>query len=78
MFREIFQGMAQRIKLENSLQLQKQKLIRPKQVRLEVAQVYRGIQTELAGDPELTKIYNEINIVVEGETAPTPVVRQVA
>lgn len=65
MLKEIFVGASQRIRLENSLQLQRAKLVRPKQVRLEVAKAYREIQMELEGDAELLKLYEGVAINVD-------------
>lgn len=65
MLKEIFIGAAQRIRLENSLQLQRAKLVRPKQVRLEVAKAHREVQMELEGDAELQKLYEGIVIHVD-------------
>ena len=63
MLKEILAGFAQRIRLENSLQLQKSGLVRPKQIKLEIAHIWKGIEDELK-DPELKAQYDIINITV--------------
>lgn len=64
MFREIFSGIAQRVRLENSLQLQRAKLVRPLQIKLEVAVTLNDIDTQLAAEPTLRAKFNSISIVV--------------
>ncbi len=63
LFREVFSGYAQRIRLENSLQLQKSQLVRPMQIRLEVAHIYKGISDELQ-DPTLKAEFDKVDITV--------------
>lgn len=74
MFGEIFKGIAQRVRLENSLQLQRAQLVRPREIKIEIAKKYREIQVELVADPELRTIYDSINLVVPGaeEAKPAP------
>lgn len=62
MFRELINGFSQRVRLENSIQLQKAKLIRPKQVKLEIAHVFKDITDQLNGDPVLKAEYDSINL----------------
>ena len=64
MFREVFSGMAQRVRLENSLQLQRAKHIRPQQIKLEVASTLNSIDVELDADPKLRAKFDSIQIVV--------------
>lgn len=64
MFREVLTGMAQRVRLENSLQLQRAKLIRPQQIKLEVASTLNSIDVELDADPKLRAKFDSIQIVV--------------
>lgn len=63
MFRSLFAGISQRITLENSLQLQKAKLIRPPQIKLEVAQTLHAIDQQLE-DKALKKVFDSIKIEV--------------
>jgi hypothetical protein len=64
MFREIFQGIGQRVRLENSLQLQRAKLIRPQQIKLEVSVTLNDIDQQLAADAALKAKFDSITIVV--------------
>lgn len=66
MFRELIRGFSQRVRLENSIQLQKAKLVRPRQVKLEVAHVFKDISDQLA-DPVLKGHYDSIVIEVPAE-----------
>jgi hypothetical protein len=66
MFRELIRGFSQRVRLENSIQLQKAKLVRPRQVKLEVAHVFKDISDQLS-DPVLKQHYDSINIEVPAE-----------
>jgi len=63
LFREVFSGYAHRMRLENSLQLQSAKILRPVQIKLQVATVMRGITTELA-DPALKAEFDKIELTV--------------
>jgi len=67
LFREIFSGYASRIRMENSIKLQAAALVRPPQVKMEVATVLTDINKQLAADPALKGVYDGINI-----TVPTP------
>ena len=64
MFKEIFSGMAQRVRLENSLQLQRAKHIRPAQIRLEVAVTLNDIDSQLDADAKLKARFESTTIVV--------------
>lgn len=64
MFREIFQGIAQRIRLENALQLQRAKLVRPSEIKLEVAVTLTAIDVQLEADAKLKARFDSINLVV--------------
>jgi hypothetical protein len=66
--RELFQGFAMRMRLENHLQLQKSGLIRPKQIKLEIAETYLEIEGKLA-DAKLRKEYDSITLTLPGEVA---------
>lgn len=66
MFRELINGFSQRVRLENSIQLQKAKLVRPRQVKLEVAHVFKDIADQLK-DTELKAQYDTIAIEVPAE-----------
>lgn len=64
--REVFAGYSTRIRLENSLQLQKAKHIRPSQIKMEIAVAKTAIARELA-DPqnaELKAQYDKIELEV--------------
>jgi hypothetical protein len=67
MFRELINGFSQRVRLENSIQLQKAKLIRPKQVKMEVAHVYKDIADQLSGDAVLKQQYDSITLELPAE-----------
>jgi hypothetical protein len=69
LFKEIFSGYAQRIRMENSFQMQKAAHVRPPQVKMEVATVLTDIKKQLASDPELKSTFDSINITVPGTTA---------
>ena len=64
MFREVLNGMAQRVRLENSLQLQRARHIRPSQIKLEIASTLNSIDVELDADPKLRAKFDSIQIVV--------------
>ncbi len=66
MFRELINGFSQRVRLENSIQLQKAKLVRPRQVKLEVAHTFKDIADQLK-DTELKAQYDSIVIEVPAE-----------
>jgi len=61
--KELFSGYSKRIRLENSLQLQRAKLTRPPQVKLEVCTILNGIDEEL-NDPKLRALFDSIAITV--------------
>jgi hypothetical protein len=64
MIREVVAGFSQRIRLENSLQLQRAMHLRPEQVRLEVAKGLVHIDEQLTADPKLAKRFNAVKITV--------------
>lgn len=64
LLKEMFAGYATRIRLENSLQLQKAKHIRPPQIKVEIASVLNGIATELRNDAQLKEQYDKITLEV--------------
>jgi hypothetical protein len=64
LIKEVFAGYSQRIRLENSLQLQKAKHIRPSQIKLEIAHAKNAIATELGNDVQLKAQYDSINLDV--------------
>ena len=64
LIREVFQGYSQRIRLENNLQLQKAKHVRPSQIKMEIAVVKTAIANELKGNAELKTQYDAINLEV--------------
>jgi len=64
MLKEIFSGIAQRVRLENSLQLQRAKLVRPPQIRVEIAVILNDIDTTIDADPKLRAKFETITLVV--------------
>lgn len=64
LIKDIFAGYSQRIRLENSLQLQKAKHIRPSQIKLEIANVKNGIAEELRNNAQLKEQYDAITLEV--------------
>jgi hypothetical protein len=64
LIKDIFAGYSARIRLENSLQLQKAKHTRPPQIKLEIAATLNGIATELRNDAQLKEQYDKINLEV--------------
>ena len=71
MFRDMFSGYAQRIRLENALQLQRAKLTRPQQVKIQVAEALKVIDVRLQ-DPDLKRIYDSITITLPDDVPSTP------
>jgi len=63
MIRDMINGYAQRIRLENMLQLQKAKHVRPAQIKLEISDALKTIADRLQ-DPDLKKIYDGITLEV--------------
>lgn len=61
--KELLSGYSKRIRMENSFQLQKAKLVRPPQVKLEVSTILKGINDELQ-DAELKALFDAIVITV--------------
>lgn len=64
LIKDIFAGYSQRIRLENSLQLQKAKHIRPSQIKLEIATIHNNIASELRNDAQLKEQYDKIVLEV--------------
>jgi len=58
---EVLNGYSKRIRMENSLQLQKAKIVRPRQIKLEASEAIKRIDDELQ-DPVLRTIYDSIEI----------------
>ena len=61
LIREVVAGYAQRLRLENSLQLQRAQLVRPVEIRLNIAKTLVAIDVELK-DQELKKRFDSINL----------------
>lgn len=61
--KEMFAGYAQRIRMENSLQLQKAKLVRPPQIKLEITEILIRIDDQLQ-DPRYKTVFDGITINV--------------
>jgi hypothetical protein len=68
MIRQVISGYSQRIVLNNDLALQAAKLLRPEQVRLDVAKGLTSIDEQLAADPKLAKRFATVKIVVTETT----------
>lgn len=68
MFRDVISGFSQRIRLENSLQLQRALHLRPSQVQLEVAKGLVNIDEQLDADPKLKKRFAAVKISVPETT----------
>ncbi len=64
LIKEIFAGYSARVRLENNLQLQKAKHIRPPQVKLEIATVLNGVANQLRNDTQLKEQYDKITLEV--------------
>lgn len=64
LLKEIFAGYSSRIRLENSLQLQKAKHIRPPQIKLEIAGTLNTIAAELRNDAALKQQYDAITLEI--------------
>jgi hypothetical protein len=64
LIKDIFAGYSQRIRLENSLQLQKAKHIRPSQITMEIAVVKTAIANELKDNAELKAQYEAVKLEV--------------
>lgn len=59
-----FAGMAQKMQLENALQLQKHELIRPPQIQMQIATALNSIDEQLAADPKLKARFDSIKLVL--------------
>jgi hypothetical protein len=66
LIKEILSGFGQRIRLENHLQLQRSGHVRPKQIKLEIAHIFKDIEDQLE-DPRLRKEYDSIKLTLPGE-----------
>jgi hypothetical protein len=64
LIKDVLAGYSARIRLENSLQLQKSKHIRPSQIKMEIAAVHNSIANELRNDPSLKEQYDKITLEV--------------
>jgi hypothetical protein len=64
LIKEIFAGYSARVRLENNLQLQKAKHVRPPQVKLEIATVLNGVANQLRNDAQLKEQYDKITLEV--------------
>lgn len=71
---EVFAGFGQRIRLENHLQLQRAGYVRPKQIKLEIAQIFMDIEVELE-NPKLRKEFDSITLSLPGEAPAVTVVK---
>ena len=63
-FREVLQGWTKRVRLENSVALQRAITVRPAQVQLECSTILRDINVQLKADKELKAVYDSIKITV--------------
>ena len=64
LIRTAFAGMAQKMELENALQLQKHEQVRPMQIRLQIASALNDIDAQLDADPKLKKRFDAIKLVL--------------
>jgi hypothetical protein len=64
LIREVTAGWAKRVRLENSVALQRAELVRPAQVRLEVVTILHDINVQLDADPKLKKLWDTVKITV--------------
>ena len=64
MFREVLNGWTKRVRLENSVALQRAMLVRPAQVQLECSNILRDINAQLKADKDLKTVYDSIKIQV--------------
>jgi hypothetical protein len=62
--KEIVAGYSARGRLENNLQLQKAKHVRPPHVKLEIATVLNGVANQLRNDAHLKEHYYKITLEV--------------
>lgn len=60
LFRTVIAGYAERLEDENHLQLQKHRLLRPDQVRVEIARGLCAIDDQLSADPKLKKRFDKV------------------
>ena len=63
LIREVMNGYAQRLRLENSLQLQRAQHVRPAEIKLAIAKTLTSIDIELR-DKELKQRFDSINLVL--------------
>lgn len=64
MFREVLLGWTSRVRLENSVALQRSILVRPAQVQVQCSTILRDINVQLKADKELKAVYDSIKITV--------------
>ena len=64
LLREVTAGWAKRIRLENSVALQRAEYVRPAQVRLEVSTILNDINVQLDADAKLKKVFDSVKITV--------------
>ena len=64
LIREVTSGWAKRIRLENSVALQRAEYVRPAQVRLEVSTILNDINVQLKADKDLKAVFDGIKITV--------------
>ena len=64
LIREVTAGWAKRIRLENSVALQRAEYVRPAQVRLEVSTILNDINVQLKADKDLKAVFDGIKITV--------------
>ena len=63
LIREVVNGYAQRLRLENALQLQRAKLTRPSEIKLTIAKTLVAIDEQLE-DPKLKQRYESITLTI--------------
>ena len=60
--REVLAGYASRIRIENAVQLQKAKQVRPQQVREEIAKLLNDIDERVNADPKLKARFDTVRV----------------
>lgn len=64
LMKEIFSGYAHRVRLENSLRLQEAKIVRPEQVKLDIAAKLTAVEAELTANPQLKAKFDSVKLTV--------------
>lgn len=57
-------GRIERLELENALQLQRHRIVRPEQIKLKVAEELEAVASKLSADKELKKRFDSITLTL--------------